>query len=134
SHPPRSGGVSESASTASRPPLPEQRRALARALLGKRGRAGSRELARITPREERGPAPLSFSQERLWFLDRWNPGSSFYNVPIGLRLRGALNAAALEVSLDAVVERHEVLRSTFPLIDCQPYQVAGPALRAGLPV
>ena len=76
---------------AARRPSLEKRQALARALLGNGRAAPASPTAPIRPREEAGPVPLSFSQQRLWFLDHWNPGSSYYNVPIALRLRGSSN-------------------------------------------
>ncbi|HEX2189372.1 MAG TPA: amino acid adenylation domain-containing protein, partial [Longimicrobiaceae bacterium] len=57
-----------------------------------------------------GPLPLSFAQQRLWFLDRLEPGSTAYNLPLPLRLRGALDARVLERALGEVVRRHEALR------------------------
>ncbi len=62
---------------------------------------------------DRGSAPLSFAQERLWFLDRWNPGEAVYNIPIVLRMAGELNVAALQQSLEEILRRHEALRTTF---------------------
>ncbi|RKG91961.1 non-ribosomal peptide synthetase [Corallococcus terminator] len=56
----------------------------------------------------------SFSQQRLWFLDRWMPGSPLYSLPMAFRLEGALDVSVLEQALQAVVERHEALRTTFP--------------------
>jgi amino acid adenylation domain-containing protein len=70
--------------------------------------------------------PLSFGQQRLWFVDRLNPDSSAYNFPIALRMRGRLNVSALDQTLDEVRRRHEVLRSTFPMIDGEPVQVIAP--------
>ena len=70
--------------------------------------------------------PLSNAQERLWFFNQFEPGSPVYNRPVALRLRGPLNVAALEHSLNAVVQRHEILRSTFPDVDGQPIQVIAP--------
>ena len=57
--------------------------------------------------------PLSYEQEQLWFLDRFNPGTAFYNVPMTLRLKGDLDIAMLERSLQEVVRRHEILRTCF---------------------
>ena len=71
--------------------------------------------------------PLSFAQQRLWFLDQMEPGSSFYNIPAAVRLRGALNIEALERTLSEVVRRHEVLRTHFISIDGEPVQVIEPA-------
>ncbi len=61
----------------------------------------------------RGPAPLSFAQARLWFLDRLRPGGGAYNVPFALRLRGPLDVGALRAALAALVERHDALRTVF---------------------
>ncbi|RKI05864.1 amino acid adenylation domain-containing protein, partial [Corallococcus praedator] len=73
-----------------------------------------------TPRT--GPVPLSFAQQRLWFLDQLQPGSAFYNVPGVLVLGGTLNASALEQSLQALVQRHEALRTTFASEGDSPVQ------------
>ena len=66
---------------------------------------------------------LSFAQERLWFLDQLEPGSSFYNVPSATRVRGAFSVEAMTRAFQEVVRRHEVLRTTFALHDGQPIQV-----------
>ncbi|HEX8831293.1 MAG TPA: condensation domain-containing protein, partial [Longimicrobium sp.] len=79
-------------------------------------------------------APASFAQERLWFLDRLQPGSPFYNVPTALRLTGALAPDALERALGEVVRRHEVLRTTFREVDGAPVQVIAPFGGFRLPV
>ena len=67
--------------------------------------------------------PLSFAQQRLWFLDQLEPGSSFYNIAVGRRLQGVLDVAVLERSLSEMVRRHESLRTTFSVRDAQPLQV-----------
>ena len=66
--------------------------------------------------------PLSFAQERLWFLTELDPDNPSYNVPVALRLTGDLDVAALEKSITAIVERHETLRTTFAEIDGEPFQ------------
>ena len=71
--------------------------------------------------------PLSFAQQRLWFLDQLEPGSAFYNIPAAVRLRGVLNIEALERTLSEVVRRHEVLRTHFIAVDGEPVQVIEPA-------
>jgi amino acid adenylation domain-containing protein len=83
----------------------------------------------IMPRVEDGKLqtfPLSFAQERLWFLDRLTPGSAFYNCPAAVRLTGHLDVSALEKTLSEIVRRHAVLRTTFPLADGRPVQLVAP--------
>ncbi|HZG41380.1 MAG TPA: condensation domain-containing protein, partial [Longimicrobium sp.] len=80
----------------------------------------------VVPAERTGALPLSFAQERLWFIDRMEPGSAVYNVPVALRLGGALDEAALERSLGEVVRRHEALRTVFAEVDGSPVQVIAP--------
>jgi hypothetical protein len=69
--------------------------------------------------------PLSFAQERLWFLDQLEPGLAVYNLPFALRLRGPLQVSALERSLQEILRRHESLRTTFPAKTGRPRQVVG---------
>ncbi|HEX6863213.1 MAG TPA: amino acid adenylation domain-containing protein, partial [Thermoanaerobaculia bacterium] len=76
------------------------------------------------------PQPLSFAQERLWFLDQLDPGQATYNISTALHLDGPLDGAALRASLAEIVRRHEVLRSTFPLAGGGPVQVVGPSVAA----
>lgn len=76
----------------------------------------------IPRRLPRGSAPLSFAQERLWFLSQLEPESLAYNEPRALRLTGLLNVEALERSLNAIIQRHEMLRTTFVMVDGMPMQ------------
>ncbi len=78
--------------------------------------------------------PLSFAQQRLWFLDQLEPGNPLYNLPAAIRLTGSLNIAALEKALDEIVRRHEVLRTTFKTVEGDPVQVIAPELSLALPV
>ena len=89
---------------------------------------------RITRRKEAGPVPLSFAQERLWFLDRLVPNSPVYNIPVAVRLTGPLNVPALEWSLNEIVRRHESLRTTFAEKDGRPFQVIAPSLTIRLTI
>lgn len=77
--------------------------------------------------ERKGSLPLSFPQERLWFLDQLNPGSVDYNVPYAFRVRGELNVEALEKSFSALRLRHEILRTTFPSLEGHPVQAITPS-------
>jgi len=78
--------------------------------------------------------PLSFAQQRLWFLDQWAPGNPFYNIPNALRVTGKLHTAALEQSLNHIVRRHEALRITYTAADGQPFQVISPTLAVPLAI
>jgi amino acid adenylation domain-containing protein len=83
---------------------------------------------------ETAEAPLSFSQERLWFLDRLEPGSPLYNIPALLRLTGKLDTAALQRSFREIVRRHGVLRTVFAETDGEPRQRVTPAAPVPLPL
>jgi amino acid adenylation domain-containing protein len=78
------------------------------------------------PRSDR--APLSFAQQRLWFIDLLAPGNAAYNNPVGMRLRGPLDLDALAAALTEIHRRHEILRTTFPLEDGEPVQRIGPLI------
>src|SRR5215475_344068 len=71
--------------------------------------------------------PTTFAQQRLWFLEQLQPGSTSYLVPWSLRIEGALNVPALEKSLEEIVLRHEILRTTFQWRDGMPMQIVGPS-------
>ncbi|HYH80778.1 MAG TPA: condensation domain-containing protein, partial [Longimicrobium sp.] len=89
----------------------------------------------LRPRERPdGTAPLSFAQQRLWLIDRMNPGAATWNVVFPLRLRGALDVPALERALNALRERHESLRTTFAERDGGAVQVIHPFARVPLEV
>jgi len=70
--------------------------------------------------------PLSFSQQRLWFIDQLYHGSSFYNIPIAFHIQGHLNIKALEQSLNEIIKRHEVWRTNFRLVNGEPIQEISP--------
>ena len=72
--------------------------------------------------------PVSFAQQRVWFLDQLDPNNSLYNIPHALRMRGALNVSALERGLNEIMQRHEALRTTFAATKGQPRQVIAPSL------
>ena len=77
----------------------------------------------ILPRAENAELLLSFAQNRLWFLDQFEPNSALYNIPIALRLVGTLNQVALEQSLQEIIHRHEALRTNLITVDGQPRQI-----------
>ncbi len=80
----------------------------------------------IVPRGRKCDAALSSAQQRIWLLDQLEPAPWAYNVSVVRRLRGTLHTGALQRALDALVERHESLRTTFPSVDERPVQVIGP--------
>ena len=84
--------------------------------------AGGTESVRITKASREGKLPLSFAQQRLWVLDQLEPGSVAYNIPFGVRMEGTLDKHALRWSLDEIVRRHEVLRTSFQVVDGEPVQ------------
>ncbi|HEU4556305.1 MAG TPA: non-ribosomal peptide synthase/polyketide synthase [Longimicrobium sp.] len=88
----------------------------------------------VVPVERTGALPLSFAQERLWFIDRLEPGSATYNIYAPLRLMGAVDERALEQSLSEIVRRHEALRTSFAEVDGSPVQVIAPFGGFALPV
>ncbi|HEX8650923.1 MAG TPA: amino acid adenylation domain-containing protein, partial [Pyrinomonadaceae bacterium] len=82
----------------------------------------------VPQRVERVFAPLSFAQQRLWFIDQLEPGNPAYNIPSALRLTGQLNIAVLERSINEIIRRHESLRTTFTAVNGEPVQSIAPAL------
>src|SRR5688500_3499350 len=73
--------------------------------------------------------PTSFAQERFFLLEQIEPDAAIYTIPVALRLRGALDARALEGALNAVIARHEALRTVFEVEGDDPVQVVLPSLR-----
>ncbi len=88
----------------------------------------------IRPVPRSAPLPLSFAQQRLWFLDRLDPKNASYNVPYVARLKGPLQPDVLENSLNEIVRRHETLRTSFRVIDSGPVQVVEPHIKLPLVV
>ena len=66
--------------------------------------------------------PLSLAQQRMWFLNRFEPGSAVNNIPVAIRLSGLLDVAALQAAVSDVVARHEVLRTVYPEVDGVGFQ------------
>src|SRR5262245_9554085 len=103
---------------------PEKRERLWLRLKEKKG-----DVSRAPIRPQRRGAdalPLSFAQQRLWFLHQLEPGSAYYNIPAAIRLTGRLDVAALEQTLNELMRRHEALRTTFPTVEGRPVQVIAP--------
>jgi pristinamycin I synthase-3/4 len=100
----------------------------------RQGREGRARSGGPTRARRRGAIPLSFAQERFWFLDRLVPNDSFYNIPAALRVRGLLDVALLGQCATEVARRHQILRTTFRPGPEGTRQVIGRAARVTLPV
>ncbi|WP_431972716.1 amino acid adenylation domain-containing protein, partial [Nocardia sp. bgisy134] len=87
------------------------------------GEGGPRAL-RSQPRPDR--IPLSLAQQRMWFLNRFDPDSAAYNIPVALRLSGSLDVDALRAAVDDLIGRHETLRTVYPEVDGTAHQVILP--------
>jgi amino acid adenylation domain-containing protein len=111
---------------------PEQRALLA-ARLQSSG-VGALDPGRIPRRAHAAAAPLSFAQQRLWFLQRLEPGSAAYNIPFAAKLTGVLDVVAMQRALQTIVDRHESLRTTFAEKDDAPVQVVAGSAGVPLPV
>ncbi|HEX8275252.1 MAG TPA: amino acid adenylation domain-containing protein, partial [Longimicrobiaceae bacterium] len=103
------------------------------AILGGR-RAGGAAAERIAPRGTDGPVPLSFAQQRLWFIQQMDPASTAYNMPYPMRMRGALDVAALRAAVAEMARRHESLRTVFAATSGEPVQLVRPAAPVRVPV
>jgi amino acid adenylation domain-containing protein len=89
---------------------------------------------RISPRLPGSPLQLSFAQERIWFLDQLNSNSAVFNVPLNVQLSGAIDTDALRRSVNEIIRRHDVLRTTFRNVDGRPELVVASELNVELPV
>jgi amino acid adenylation domain-containing protein len=104
------------------------------ALLAKLTRGEKKTVFNVIPRRpSQDTAILSFAQQRLWFIDQLAAKTPAYNIPIAIRLTGRLDRVALHQSLNQVVERHEVLRTTFAVRDGIPIQAIASSLILALP-
>ncbi|MGH7824390.1 MAG: non-ribosomal peptide synthetase [Candidatus Binatia bacterium] len=113
--------------------LSDEKHELLTYLLGEEGIEAPQSQT-IFPREETGEAPLSFSQERLWFLNQLDPESASYNEPTAVQLLGPLDAALLEHCVNEVVRRHEILRAAFRAVEGAPAQVIRETVTLNIPV
>lgn len=99
-----------------------------------RAQGESRQETPIPPAAQDGPSPLSYAQERMWFLDQFAPGAATYHIPVALRLQGELDTKSLERSLEEVIRRHPSLRTVFVTVDGQPVQRVQEHAEWALPV
>ena len=97
-------------------------------------RHGELSLPPMTVAARSEKLPLSFAQQRLWFLDQMAGPSPTYNLPVALHLQGLLNITALETALNEIIQRHEALRTTFPTLEGVAYQQIAPTLTLTLPL
>ncbi|HEY2740330.1 MAG TPA: condensation domain-containing protein, partial [Thermoanaerobaculia bacterium] len=96
--------------------------------------AGRVDLPPILPVPRDGDLPLSFPQERIWFLTQLDPELLSYHVPRALRVRGRFEPVLVEATFSEIDRRHEILRTTFPAVEGRPVQVIHPPFRMALPV
>src|SRR5262245_47294914 len=89
-------------------------------LLARQGIELPRKIAR---RESSGTIPLSFAQQRLWFLDQLAPNNPFYNIPVAVRMEGRLDLEVLERVVNEIIRRHEILRTRFGVEAGEPVQI-----------
>jgi amino acid adenylation domain-containing protein len=111
---------------------PTKRALLERHLQARRSAASPERISRRARGGE--PVPLSFAQQRLWFLDQLEPGHSFYNLPLVNRVAGPVDVEQLRRALSEIVRRHEVLRTNFRELDGRPVQVVRPHEHLELPL
>ena len=114
--------------------LSEKKRILLNLLLEKEKKKNVSRLRIPSLPRDTAAFPLSFAQQRLWFLDQLEAGNPFYNISASIRFSGPLSVEGLEQTLSRIVRRHEVLRTTFTIENDQPVQVINPAEPIRLPV
>lgn len=112
----------------------QQRKAEIIEFLEATNRTNNHSFKPLVPISRSGNLPLSFAQQRLWFLDQLILNNPFYNIPLALHLTGSLNKPALEQTFNEIVRRHEALRTTVSIQSGQPVQVINPMLTITLPV
>ena len=112
--------------------LPPEKRALFERQLREKGLLLDR--ATICKRQNLDELPLSFAQERLWFLHQLEPDNTAYNIAIAWRFTGNLDVELLESCLNTIVQRHEILRTSFVAVNGQPSQFIVPELSLNLPI
>ncbi|MBD2682798.1 MULTISPECIES: non-ribosomal peptide synthetase [Nostoc] len=114
--------------------LSQKKRELVLQKLNKQKLISQTDNQKILPISRNQAIPLSFAQQRLWFLDQLEPGSANYNMTAGIVLSGKLQVNALEQALAKILQRHEVLRTTFKMVNGSPVQVITDALTVTLPI
>ncbi|MEM1395558.1 MAG: condensation domain-containing protein, partial [Cyanobacteria bacterium P01_H01_bin.150] len=112
--------------------LPPEKRALFERQLREKGLLLDR--ATICKRQNLDELPLSFAQERLWFLHQLEPDNTAYNIAIAWRFTGNLDVELLESCLNTIAQRHEILRTSFVAVNGQPSQFIVPELSLNLPI
>lgn len=113
--------------------LSQQQQALLEKLLREEGLAVTDQPV-VNRRDGSNHYPLSYAQQRLWFLDQLEPGQAFYNLPVAVRLEGEVDERVLGQVVNEVVRRHEILRTTFATIDGRPVQHIAAELTVALSV
>jgi hypothetical protein len=111
-----------------------ERKAEILAFLKQRPSVATASRSPISSASRKGDMPLSFAEEGLWLLEKLTPGTAAWNMQSTMRLRGSLDVAALERSLNALVRRQEILRTAFTLSNQGPSRVITPELRLELPI
>jgi non-ribosomal peptide synthetase component F len=112
----------------------EKKALLAERLQRRKQKSEAHRAVTIPRRPDSAPAPLTYTQEGVWYLEQLQPDTATYNMSYAWRLRGPLDDTALKQSLNTIVQRHESLRTHFAMIDGQPMQVITPNLSLALPI